>query len=109
MIGNYWEGTGKHENLSSKLDELLPVMGSVDNPEQSPKLERYRKMNNAYYDLYNNGGGNPSSKTAYYFPKTITHARYDDWESCNAITEPLMDKAIILASLEQGLIDEVAA
>jgi len=106
MKNNYWYGTGTHEKLSAELDELLPIAGSVDNPEQNPKLERYRKMNNAYYDLYNNGGGNPSSKTAYYFPKTITHARYGDWESCYAITEPLMDKAIILASIEQGLIKE---
>tara|TARA_R100001460_G_C3469048_1_gene166926 strand:- start:45 stop:371 length:327 start_codon:yes stop_codon:yes gene_type:complete len=106
MKNNYWYGTGTHEKLSSELDELLPIAGSVDNPKQNPKLERYRKMNNAYHDLYCNGGGNPSSKTAYYFPKTITHARYDDWESCYAITEPLMDKAIILASKEQGLIKE---
>ena len=56
MIGSYWEGTGKHEKLSSKLDELLPTMGSIANHKQNPKLERYRKMNNAYYDLYNNGG-----------------------------------------------------
>jgi len=106
MVNNYWEGTGKYEKLSSELDALLPVKGSVDKPEQNPKLEKYRKMNNAYYDLYANGGGNSSRKTSYYFPKTITHARNGDWDLCKIITEPLINKAIIMAALEQGLINQ---
>ena len=106
MVNNYWEGTGKYERLSSELDALIPAIGSVYRTEQNPKLERYRKMSNAYYDLYANGGGNRSRKTSYYFPKTITHARNGDWDLCKIITEPLINKAIIMAALEQGLINQ---
>ena len=100
---NYFDGTGTYEKLGKKLDALIPIGGSVEQPNKNPRLEKYRKMVNAYYDLYNNGGGNPDRKTAYYFPKTITLASRDDWKGCIEITEPLMDKAILLASEEQGL------
>ena len=103
-MNNYFDETGAYEVLGKKLDNLVPTAGSVMQPNKNPKLEKYRKMVNAYYDLYNNGGGNPCRKTAYYFPKTITLARSDDWEGCLAITEPLMDKAILLAAEEQGIV-----
>lgn len=109
-IGNYWSGTGTYEELGKKLDELIPVSGSVENPKENPKLERYRKMCNAYFDLFCNGGGNPCRRTAYFFPKTITLARTafvyeNNWNECYLITEPIMDKAILLAAKEAGFID----
>ena len=102
---NYWNETGTYEALGKKLNAMIPTGGSVKNPEKNPKLERYRKMVNAYYDLYCNGGGNSCRKTAYYFPKTITLARRNNWDECYKITEPIMDKAILLASKEQGVRD----
>ena len=102
-MNNYFDSTGKYEVLANKLAELIPPEGSIKNPKQNPKLEKYRRMTNAYYDLYNNGGGNPCRKTAYYFPRTITLAKNDDWKKIIEITEPIMDKAILEASIEQGL------
>tara|TARA_R110002110_G_scaffold391765_1_gene605071 strand:+ start:98 stop:424 length:327 start_codon:yes stop_codon:yes gene_type:complete len=99
--GNYWSGNGTHELLGKELDELIPGSGSVDDPEENPQLERYRKIVNAYYDLFNNGGGNPCQKTAYFFPRTISLARHNAWDECYGITEPIMDKAILLAAKEQ--------
>ena len=104
-IGNYSDGTGTYEELGKKLDELIPVSGSVENPKENPKLERYRKMCNAYSDLFCNGGGNPCRRTAYFFPKTITLARENRWDEIHEITEPIMDKAILLAAKEAGFID----
>ena len=105
--GTYWEGTGTYEVLNEKLEDLIPLSGSVHDPENNPKLERFRLMSNAYYDLFNNGGGNPCRKTAYFFPKTISLARErideDNWNDIIRITEPIMDKAILLAAKEQAI------
>ena len=100
----YWHYSGTYEKEGEKLDALIPVGGSVDSPKQNPKLERYRKMVNAYSDLYQNGGWNPCRKTAYYFPKAIYWANRNNWDECFKITEPIMDKAILLASKEQGFL-----
>ena len=102
-IGNYWEGTGTYDALNEKLEALVPASGSVHDPENNPKLERFRRMSNAYCDLFRNGGGNPCQKTAYFFPKTISLARRFNWDSVFNITEPIMDKAILLAAKEQGV------
>ena len=64
-MNNYFDSTGKYEVLANKLADLIPPAGSIKNHKQNPKLEKYRRMTNAYYDLYRNGGGNPCRKTAY--------------------------------------------
>lgn len=102
--GTYWDETGTYESLGKELDLLIPDGGSVINSEENPKLENYRKMVNAYYDLFNNGGGNSERKTAHYFPRTTTYARRNRWSRCYEITEPKMDKAILLAAKEQGIV-----
>ena len=102
--GTYWGEDGTYQDLSVKLHELVPSSGTVDYPEQNPKLERFRKMSNAYYDLYNNGGTNTGRETAYYFPRTVTYAKQMRWDRCYEITEPKMDRAILQAAKEQGLV-----
>lgn len=103
-MNSYWNNTGTYQTLSAALNELVPDSGTVENPEDNPKLERFRKMSNAYYDLFNNGGGNPVRGTSKFFPGTITKARQNDWDSCYAVTEPKMDKCITAACKEQGLL-----
>ena len=102
--GTYWGEDGTYQDLSEQLHDLVPSSGSVDCPEQNPKLEKFRKMSNAYYDLYNNGGTNTGRKTAYYFPRTVTYAKQMRWNRCYEITEPKMDRAILQAAKEQGLV-----
>ena len=51
----YWSGKGKHEALKDALEALIPPSGEVANASDNPKLERYRRAANCYYDLYNNG------------------------------------------------------
>jgi hypothetical protein len=49
--------------LEEKVDEVtefIPVMGEVRNPNL-PALEEFRKLQNLYYDVYNNGGCNAIS------------------------------------------------
>ena len=94
-----------YEALDKNLNRRIPVSGPIENAAGAPKLERYRLVFNAYYDLYNNGGGNPSRRTAYYFPKAIYWAHRNKWDEVAKITEPILKRAIFLAARECGLID----
>ena len=106
-MSNYWNNNGKYQKLGDKLMELIPDVNEVENPEDNPKLERFRKLVNAYYDLYNNGGLNDENKkVSHYFPRAISFAENNEWDSCYEITEPIMDRAILEASEEQGVNDE---
>ena len=57
--GNYWNGTGRFEDLGKWLDKLVPAAGAC--AAHHGRLEKYRLMCNAYYDLFNNGGGTTST------------------------------------------------
>ena len=100
-----WNNNGKYQKLADKLQKLIPLSGEVKNSEVNYKLERFRELVNAYYDLYNNGGANNDrTRVSDYFPRAISFANNDDFNSCYDITEPIMDEAILDAGVEQGFI-----
>ena len=105
-VGNFWNADHPLEPLRIEVSKLIPHYGLVTSPD-SPKLERLRLVTNAYWDLFNNGGGNPGRKTSYYFPGAMTqingHAD-NSMKKVYAITEPIMAKAVFAAALEQGLL-----
>jgi len=99
----YWHDNGEYQELADELEKLIPVSGEVENADENPKLERFRKVGNAYHDLFNNGGGNPCRGTAKYFPGTISLASVSEWDKVYEITEPIMSRAILKAAKEQGI------
>ena len=102
-MGNYWNGTGRFEDLANWLDKMVPAKGECE--KHHGRLERYRKMCNAYYDLFCNGGGNACRGTARYFGGIVKrYAELGLWDECYKITEPKMDKAILDAALDTKLI-----
>ncbi|HBT34889.1 MAG TPA: hypothetical protein DEB52_02185 [Hyphomonas sp.] len=99
----YWNGTGRFEDLAKWLDKMVPTRGECE--KHHGRLERYRKMCNAYYDLFCNGGGNACRGTARYFGGIVKrYAELGLWDECYKITEPKMDKAILDAALDTKLI-----
>ena len=99
----YWNGTGRFEDLAKWLDKMVPTRGECE--KHHGRLERYRKMCNAYYDLFCNGGGNACRGTARYFGGIVKrYAELGLWDECYKITEPKMDKAILDAALDTNLI-----
>ena len=101
----YWNNNGKYQKLADKLQKLIPYSGEVKNPKVNYKLEKFRKLVNAYHDLYNNGGANNErTRVALYFPRAMSLAKKNDFDSCYEITEPIIDKAILDAGVEQGFI-----
>ncbi len=111
-VGNFWDEDHPLEPIRIEVSKLIPDHGPVLD-EESPKLEKLRVLTNAYWDLFNNGGGNASRKVSYYFPGAITafhggkNHQMDGAASKKAtfaITEPIMAKAVFAAALEQGFL-----
>lgn len=55
-MATYWEEKGTYQTQAEELQALLPTFGEVDKGKTINKaLERFRRAQNCYYDLYNNG------------------------------------------------------
>jgi len=55
-MATYWQEKGTYQTQAEELQALLPTFGEVDKGKTTNKaLERFRKAQNCYYDLYNNG------------------------------------------------------
>ena len=52
MADTFWNG--KHEQIVAMVSAEIPSEGRVTDPAR-PALEAWRRLNNAYYDYYNNG------------------------------------------------------
>ena len=105
-----------NENLTSvveALNDLIPMEGSVTNPVKNRKLEQYRVAQNVTYDIFNNGLGNKGRSL-----KALGLKMYDlpleewrggecimraNWTRIKEIVEPIMEKKILLAAVEQGI------
>jgi len=105
-----------NENLTSvveALNDLIPMEGSVTNPVKNRKLEQYRVAQNVTYDIFNNGLGNKGRSL-----KALGLKMYDlpleewrggecimraNWDRIKEIVEPIMEKKIMLAAVEQGI------
>ena len=127
MQNTYWNHTGRYEKLNEKLhariDEIIEKLGD-DNVRKTglkgfPKTEKLRKAKLAYYDIFNNGGGNYMAQVRGSFGFGMTsmiERRWGsrgesityNWERIHEIVEPIMDRLILEAAIEQDLIEDAA-
>ena len=103
----YWDNDGAHQDKVEKLTELLPFFGPVANAKTTNKrLEKFRKAQNCYYDLYNNGLCNRASSFAKVFGIAARDYRYvRSFRYMDCLyreTEQVMDKIVLEAAIEQG-------
>lgn len=115
---SYWDNNGKFQALYNQLNQLIPVEGRVEHSRsKNKKLEKLRTSGNAYYDIFNNGGMNRPAEIRYHFDVSMTHYRIGrgrhqrtQWDRIAAKVDPIMDKIILEAAVEQGIItSDVAA
>lgn len=92
LPGSYWAGRGKFQSLCNELHKRIPRFGGV----VSPKLEKFRKASNCYYDLYNNGLGNRAAEFRKVFGFAGTKATAE-------AVERKMDSITLAAADEQGI------
>lgn len=112
MIENtYWNNKGKYQDLAEGVQALIPDQGPVPNARKNPKLERFRKAANCYYDLYNNGLCNRASEFRTVFGIASSKYRTRRWFSdcLFELTESALDNIIFDAAVEQGLIKKEEA
>jgi hypothetical protein len=108
MEATYWSHKGTFQVFINSLNEMIPVEGKVPFPRKNKKLERFRAASNAYYDIFNNGGGNRRSEIRYYFDglalSNYSVGRTLMWNEIHRKVEPIMDQIVKEAAIEQGLI-----
>tara|TARA_A100001015_G_scaffold56295_2_gene61911 strand:+ start:10619 stop:10969 length:351 start_codon:yes stop_codon:yes gene_type:complete len=114
MKNTYWEGKGTYQEISDKLEEMVPASGACYNiPEDEESginkpLDMFRETVNAYYDIFNNGGCNSANRrVSYYFPGVMSvinrNYRNIDWQLVESIVEPIMDKRVLLTAKKMNL------
>jgi hypothetical protein len=55
-MAKYWNEQGTYQHIAEALQKLIPAIGDVPDGKTTNKcLERFRRAQNCYYDLYNNG------------------------------------------------------
>ena len=108
-MAKYWNEKGAYQALVTPLQALIPAMGEVpQGKKQNKHLERFRKAQNCYYDLYNNGLCNRAGEFRSVFGFSAVRYKIDDRslgrfrESLYGATEQRMDEIIYAAAIEQG-------
>lgn len=113
MATTYWGNKGSFPVLQENLHKLVPVEGEVKDADKNPALEKFRKAVNCYYDLYNNGLCNRKSEFRAVFGIVSSKYKIESVGSVGAgtyltelyqLVETEMDKIILAAGREQGLI-----
>lgn len=105
---------GDLEPVIDKLNELIPLEGSVESPRSANKyLERFRKAQNAVYDCFNNGLMNQRKEFASIFgmryaevpvPTIRSQMAFNariNWEYVEDTIAPEFRRIIGLAAAEQ--------
>ena len=105
-----------NENLKTVVDaleEMIPLEGTVVNPVKNKKLDQLRKAMNVVHDIFNNGLCNKGKSL-----KCLGLKMYDlpleqyrggelvmraNWDRIKEIVEPIMEKKILDAAVEQGI------
>ena len=117
LSNTYWSSNGLFtQDTVDKLSKLIPQRGKVINPRKNRKLEKFRKAQNCYYDLYNNGLCNRTREFREVFG--IASSKYmwkrpngygkDISDELRDLTEEAMDAIILEACDEQGIKSEVS-
>lgn len=107
----FWSNKHPLSGVASKLNDLVPFEGPVTNPGKNRALEKFRRASNAYYDIFNNGGGNRGRAISHYFGQDVLGelrpnrwgSRRPNWDWIHRDTEPVMERIVIAAALEQDL------
>ena len=107
LFTNSWGVNSGFKHLQEKLDELIPFEGRCENPMSKNKhLEKFRRAQNAAYDLFNNGLWNKKAlfKNIYgVAPSVPSWTTKEMWNQWSDRVEEVLTPIIIAAAKEQGI------
>ena len=110
LFSNEWGVNSGYKHLVDQLNELLPMQGKCEQPRTANKnLEKFRRAQNAVYDLFNNGFYNKRGLFVNIFgwapyasdTRNASRMQWTNWE--NRVEEDFTP-IIIAAAKEQGLV-----
>ena len=108
MFKNPWGVNEGFKHLQEKLEELLPFEGRCEFPNSKNKhLDKFRRAQNAAYDLFNNGLCNKKNefRKIFGFTYSKTHEwNKTQWFYVEEIMETHFTPIIQNAIKEQGVI-----
>ena len=112
LFSNPWGVNSGFETIREQLNELIPLEGACENPRSTNKhLDKFRRAQNAAYDLFNNGLCNKRGlfKQLFGFAPTQRDANYAtrmQWSHWEDRVEEILTPIIQAAALEQGIKNE---
>jgi hypothetical protein len=117
MQTSFWNGNSHYQFMADRLNTLIPLMGSVEDPKRNPALEKFRIASGCYYDLFNNGLGNRARQFGRVFGVRLGdfverrragfHTEYDI-SALGRVIEPVMERIVLDAVKEQFFSREAA-
>lgn len=109
LFSNSWGVNSGFKHLQEKLDELLPLMGRCEFPNSKNKaLDKFRRAQNAAYDLFNNGLCNKRAlfNSIYGFAPGVRDTNYATsmtWKHWEDRVEEILTPIMLEAAKEQGI------
>jgi len=109
LFTSSWGINSGFKRLADELHNLIPLQGRCENPMSKNKhLEKFRRAQNAAYDLFNNGLCNKRGlfNNVYGWAPTMSQTYYahsGTWSNWEDMVEEVMTPIIINAAKEQGI------
>ena len=109
LFSNSWGVNSGFTHIVDQLNELLPMEGMCANPRSTNKhLDKFRRAQNAAYDLFNNGLCNKRGlfKNIYGWSVGMRDTNYATkmtWSHWEDRVEEVLTPIIIAAAKEQGI------
>tara|TARA_R100000479_G_scaffold168461_1_gene109503 strand:- start:79 stop:447 length:369 start_codon:yes stop_codon:yes gene_type:complete len=112
MFKNPWGINQGFSHLNNNLNDLLPLEGRCEFPNSKNKaLDKFRRAQNAAYDLFNNGLGNKRALFKSIFGWSVgvrdtSYATKMQWSMWEDRVEEVLTPIMLEAAKEQGVTND---
>ena len=109
LFSNEWGVNSGFERIREELNKLIPLEGKCEfSRSKNKNLDKFRRAQNAVYDLFNNGLCNKRGLFLQIFgwaptQRDCNHAARMQWSRWEDRVEEVLTPIIIAAALEQGV------
>jgi len=112
LFKNPWGCNQGFSHLNNNLNDLLPLEGRCEFPNSKNKaLDKFRRAQNAAYDLFNNGLGNKRSLFQNIYGWSVgvrdtSYATKMQWSMWEDRVEEVLTPIMLEAAKEQGVTND---
>tara|TARA_Y100000033_G_scaffold17289_1_gene16138 strand:- start:350 stop:718 length:369 start_codon:yes stop_codon:yes gene_type:complete len=112
LFKNPWGVNQGFSHLNNNLNDLLPFEGRCEFPNSKNKaLDKFRRAQNAAYDLFNNGLGNKRALFKSIFGWSVgvrdtSYATKMQWSMWEDRVEEVLTPIMLEAAKEQGVTND---